>query len=138
MMGDFIKRSMTVRQMIEGERVAQALLVSLFHIGSPFIVDTEKEVNGGFFDISLAPFHALYPDMEYGYLIEMKYLKMDEKYSEEIEQKLIDQAKVQLYKYSSDENLKKQWQLKPSGHIKMKRLILIFKGYDLVHYSEYK
>jgi hypothetical protein len=129
---------MTVRQMIEGERVAQALLVSLFHIGSPFIVDTEKEANGGFFDIALAPFHAQYPDMEYGYLIEMKYIKMDEKYDEEIEQKLIDQAKVQLDKYSADESLRTQWQLKPNGPITMKRLILIFKGYDLIHYSEYE
>ena len=137
-MGRVINRCMTVRQMIEGERVAQALILSLFHIGRPFIIDSEKEANGGFFDIALAPFLAQYPDMQYGYLIEMKYLKMDEKYDTEVEQKLIDQAKLQLDKYSADENLRSQWQLKPNGHITLKRLILIFKGYDLVHYSEYE
>jgi hypothetical protein len=63
---------------------------------------------------------------------------MEEKFDEGVERKLIEQAKVQLDKYSSDENLRTQWQLKPNGHITLKKLILIFKGYDLVHYSEYK
>ena len=137
LMGETINQCMTLRQMIEGERVAQALILSLFHIGKPFIIDSEKEANGGFFDIALAPFLTQYPDMLYGYLIEMKYLKSDEKYDDGVKSNLIEKAKLQLDKYSSDEGLRRQWQLKPSGPITMKRLILIFKGHDLVHYSEY-
>ena len=136
LIGEKINNSLTLRQLIEGERSVQALLVALFHIGKPFLIEVEKEANGGFFDIALEPFLAQFPDMKYGYLIELKYLKSDEKFDSNVESKLISQAKEQLDKYASDENLRKKWQLKPMGDITLKKLVLIFKGTELVHSSE--
>ena len=136
LMAKNINESLTLRQLIEGERSVQALLMALFNVGKPFLIEVEKEANGGFFDIALEPFIALFPDMNYGYLIELKYLKSDDKFDVDIETKLVSKAKEQLDRYASDENLCKKWQLKPIGDIMLKKLVLIFKGTELVHSSE--
>ncbi len=68
--------------------------------------------------------------MKHGYLIEMKYISRGQ-YTEEIKQKEIGNAEVQLRKYAEDEKLKKLAQ----GYI-LRRLILVFKGWELVHDSE--
>ncbi|MEA3332547.1 MAG: AAA family ATPase [Pseudomonadota bacterium] len=134
---ELIEECLSVRDLIEGEKVVQTLFTAFLHAGRPFLISTEKESGGGFIDISLAPFLSLFPDMQYAYLIEMKYLKANELYNADIEQKTFAKAKAQLEKYANDENLRKQWHLDPYGEIELKRLILIFKGRELKHYSEY-
>ena len=137
LMAKNISNSLTLRQLVEGERSVQALLMSQFDLGTPFIIHVEKEANGGFFDIALAPFLAQFSDMRYGYLIELKYLKVADKFDAEVEAEIVVKAKEQLDQYAADENLHKEWQLKPHGEITLKKLVLIFKGTELVHSSEY-
>ena len=136
LMGKNINNSLSLRQLIEGERSVQALLMALFNVGRPFICDAEKEANGGFYDIALAPFLAQFSDMKFGYLIELKYLKVADKFDAKVEAEIVAKAKEQLDKYASDEKLRKSWQLKPYGEITLNKLVLIFKGTELVHSSE--
>ena len=133
--GETIKECMTVRDLIEGEKVVQALLIALFHAGRPFLIDSEREANGGFIDITLAPFLALYPDMQYAYLIEMKYLKATEEWNDKVKETTINDATAQLEQYAADTNRRKEWHLSPHGDIKLKKLIIVFKGRELVHSS---
>ena len=136
LMGETIKDCIAVRDLIDGEKATQALLLALFHAGRPFLIDSEREANGGFIDLMLAPFLALYPDMQYAYLIEMKYLKADEKWNDKVKTETINEAAEQLKKYSEDKTRRKEWQLSPYGNIKLKKLIIIFKGREMVHSSE--
>ncbi len=133
--GETIRECMAVRDLIEGEKVVQALLIALFHAGRPFLIDAEKEANGGFIDISLAPFRALYPDMKYAYLIEMKYLKAEENWDDKLKEATVKDATEQLEQYAADQNRRKEWHLHPHGNITLKKLIIVFKGRELIHLS---
>jgi hypothetical protein len=132
-MGETIQNSMSMRDLIEGERVTQTLLVALFHIGRPFIIDTERESGGGFIDITLAPFLAVYGDMKHAYLIEMKYLKASERYDGIIRDRIVAGAIAQLDRYAADPKRQREWQLPPHGEITLTKLVIIFKGQELVH-----
>ena len=68
--------------------------------------------------------------MRHGYLIELKYIPRSE-YSETLKQEKIADAEDQLRKYADDEHLKKQTQ----GYT-LTRLILVYKGWELVYDSE--
>ncbi|MFT5129252.1 MAG: hypothetical protein ACI8W8_002874 [Rhodothermales bacterium] len=132
-MGETVRECMSMRDLIEGERVAQALLVALFHVGRPFVISSERESDGGFIDIALGPFLAVYPDMNYAYLIEMKYLKASEAYDDGIRDTIVSEASAQLDRYAAAPRLKREWQLPPHGEIILTKLVLIFKGRELVH-----
>ena len=44
-----------------------------------FVIHTERELNKGCADLYLEPFVAQYPDIGYGYVVEVKYLKRSER-----------------------------------------------------------
>jgi hypothetical protein len=131
--GETIKTSMAMRDLIEGERVVQALFIALFHVGRPFIIDSEREAGGGFIDITLAPFLAVFGDMTHAYLIEMKYLKASAPYDESIRDQIVADASAQVDRYAADPNRRREWQLPPHGDIILTKLVVIFKGQELVH-----
>ena len=63
-----------------------------------YLIRSEKEVGKGFSDLYLEPFTAKYPDIGYGYLIEIKYLKRSE-WSEKKIKALSIEAKQQLLRF---------------------------------------
>ncbi len=70
------------------------------------------------------------------YLIELKYLQKSEEYNDEVRDALIAKATDQLAKYADDKNIKKEWQLKPNGHINLTKLIVIFQGEEMKYRTQ--
>ncbi len=91
----------------------------------------------GFSDMVFKPFFALYPDAEFGYLVEFKYIPKKD-YSEEKRDKFVEDATNQLLKYESDDKFKKEMQLAPFGDKKVIKLIVIFSGGDMKLLKEIK
>ncbi|MEM7538824.1 MAG: PD-(D/E)XK nuclease domain-containing protein, partial [Chloroflexota bacterium] len=99
-----------------------------------FLTWSENETNGGFVDLYLEPFVARFPDMKYGYLIELKYLSQKDasgKKGKENLQKKIDEAHSQLIRYANDERLQKYAQT-----ITFKKLALVYTGWKLAYAKE--
>ena len=123
---------MTARDKIEGERYIQAYFKALLGLSNAMIVSSEKPSQDGYADIALAPFLLQYPDITYGYLIEMKYLKAKDDYNVAVEQEIIEKATAQLNKYAKDKNIHKEWQIKPDGTVTLKKIMLVFRGRELI------
>ncbi|MEM7538827.1 MAG: AAA family ATPase, partial [Chloroflexota bacterium] len=101
-----IQKQASVRDHLNGEKVVQGFLLAYLNITHHFLTWSENETNGGFVDLYLEPFVARFPDMKYGYLIELKYLSQKDasgKKGKENLQKKIDEAHSQLIRYANDE-----------------------------------
>ena len=64
-----------IRDYLDGEKVVQAFLAAHFSLIGHFLIHSERELNKGYADLHLEPFLARYPDVRYGYVMEIKYLK---------------------------------------------------------------
>ncbi|MCL2064464.1 MAG: ATP-binding protein [Candidatus Cloacimonetes bacterium] len=128
----------SVRDFKNGEAVIKTFHLIYLNINDFYISYSEKEMNKGFADITLFPFYQKYPDMKYAYLIELKYIKKDfegEKLSSEIQNK-IKEATEQLEKYSEDHYSKKEFSIAPYGDVVLKKLIVIYQGWEMVYCEE--
>jgi len=130
-MAETIEAGMCARDKIEGERYIQAFLKAQLGLSDAMIVSSEKPNADGYTDLAIAPFLGLYPDIEYAYLIEIKYLKEKEPFNDRVKNQVLEKAKSQLAKYAEDYNIEKEWQLKPNGNVFLKKLVLIFHGRTL-------
>jgi len=131
-----MKESMSLRDLITGEKSIQAFLNVYLGLSQRYIVHVEKELNKGFADIVMEPFKARFPEIKYAYLIEIKYMKKvkGKKAKENGKlQQLIAEAKKQLSKYSMDSKFEKS--MTGTNLIK---LVLVFTGIELVHIEEVK
>jgi hypothetical protein len=90
-----------------------------------------SEMGGGFVDLDLEPFLARYPDMRFGYLIELKYIARSE-YNQVKLQEKIDEAKGQFVRYSNDERIRKV-----ADQVPLKHLILVYNGWELAYREEW-
>jgi hypothetical protein len=125
-----IDRIIVLRDFIDGERVVGAYFLSLFSITNDFIIEHEKEQSLGFSDMVFKPFYAIYEEIEYGYLVEFKYLSKKD-YSPEKMSQYIEDATAQLKRYETDDKFKKEMQLTPYGDKKLIKLILLFVGGEM-------
>ncbi|MCP4148167.1 MAG: AAA family ATPase, partial [bacterium] len=125
---NLMRESMSLRDMITGEKSVQAFLNVYLGLSNLFIIHPEKELNKGYADLLMEPFLARYEGIKYSYLLEIKYLKREGKITEKRLEKLKTTAKEQLNAYSLDEKFKKN--IEKTTLIK---LILIFKGHDLIY-----
>ncbi|MCL2065783.1 MAG: ATP-binding protein [Candidatus Cloacimonetes bacterium] len=128
----------SVRDFIDGEAVVKTFQLIYLNINDFYTSYSEKEMNKGFADIVLFPFYQKYPDMKYAYLIELKYIKKDfegEKLSQEIKIKIKD-ATEKLTKYSDDHHSKKEFNIAPFGDVVLKKIIVVYHGWDLVYCEE--
>ena len=133
LIAETISEGMCARDKIEGERYVQAYFKALFGLSDAMIVSSERSAIDGYTDIAIAPHLAQYPDIEYAFLIEMKYLKCKEEYNEK---EIVKTATAQLAKYAKDKNINKEWQIKPHGNLILKKFILIFHGRELKYAEE--
>ena len=116
--------SMSLRDLITGEKSIQAFLNVYLGLSQLYIIHAEKELNKGFADILLEPFIVRYRDMKYAYILEVKYIKKGDK-TKKVET-IVKQAEAQLRKYSLDSKLGKSIE----GAILIK-LVLVFSGTEL-------
>ena len=120
-----VEKQTSVRDYLSGEKVIQTFLLAYLNVSDYFITRSEAEMGKGFADLYLEPFLSKYPDVNYAYLIEVKYMTRSE-FSEEKMKELLDEAKLQLIKYSSDEGI-----IRRTGGAALKSLVLVFSGWEL-------
>jgi hypothetical protein len=116
-----------LRDFIDGERSIQTFLRAYLNVTNYYITRSEFELNKGFCDILLLPNLLNFLDMEYSFLIEIKYINKTDFSNSELEKK-IREAKMQLEKYKEDASLEKF-----AGTTKLIKIILIFSGVELKH-----
>ena len=131
-LSQIVKENFAVRDAVEGEKVVQSTLVALLAAAKgPYFVKHEREAEGGFYDIALAPQLDRWPEIAHAALIEMKYVKAgDPAPSAEALAKIKADASVQLDRYSSDPALAAAWRLKEN--VALHRLVLVFHGGECV------
>ncbi|MCP5048743.1 MAG: AAA family ATPase [bacterium] len=125
---DRMKESMSLRDLITGEKSIQAFLNVYLGLSNLYIIHTEKELNKGYSDILMEPSPTHYEGISYTYLLELKYTASGAKANDVGVNKLKTEAEEQLKKYSMDEKFKKNL-----GNTTLIRLVLIFSGHELIH-----
>ena len=133
-----LRESMSLRDLITGEKSIQAFLNVYLGLSNLFIIHTEKELNKGYADIVMEPFIAVYEGLKYSYVLELKYIKPEGKGKKKpakpapgVMKKLKAEAKKQLGNYSIDEKFKKSME-----KTQVIKLVLIFYGSDLVYIGQ--
>ena len=122
-----VKNQTSVRDYLAGEKVIQGFLLAYLNLTDYFLPGTEMEMNKGFADIFLEPFWARFPDMGYGYVIELKYIKRGE-LTRDILEKKIAEAREQLNKYAQDDHV-----VKAMSKGKLKKIVLVYHGWEMVY-----
>jgi hypothetical protein len=130
-LSDQIEKQTSIRDYLNGEKVVQGFLLAYLNVVDYYITQSEAEMNKGYSDIYMAPFLSKYADLEFSYLIEIKYIKRG-KYSEEIQMEKIQDAKKQLDQYVQSDRVKNS-----IGSTRLIRIILVYKGWELVYCEEY-
>jgi hypothetical protein len=123
-----MKESMSLRDLITGEKSIQAFLNVYLGLSDLYIIHSEKEMNKGYADLALEPFLARYEGIKYSYLLEIKYLKSGVKRGDPGVQELINTAEEQLKNYSMDEKFAKNIE-----NTRLIRLVLIFSGHEAIY-----
>ena len=115
-----------IRDYLDGEKVVQAFLAAHFSLVGHFLIHSERELNKGYADLHLEPFLARYPDVRYGYVIEVKYLKRGDGADKAAVEARLREARTQLRSYLTDGRLRR---LQPAvRHI---GLTVVFHGWEL-------
>ena len=125
---DAIAAQTSIRDYLDGEKVIQGFLAAYLGVSRHLLVRTELEFNKGFADISLEPLVAQFPELRYGYLIELKYLKRSDDAGEANVQAAVQDAEAQLRRYLADERLGRAY---PS--VRFGGLVVIFHEWEMVH-----
>jgi hypothetical protein len=128
-----MSKSMSLRDLITGEKSIQAFLNVYLGLSDLYIIHSEKELNKGYADLVLEPFLARYEGMKYSYLMEIKYTKSGLKPGDTEIHRLKSKAEEQLKKYSIDKNFKKNIE-----KTRLIKLVLIFSGHELIDIDEVK
>ena len=125
-LGEAIAAQTGIRDYLDGEKVVQAFLAAHFSLIGHFLIHSERELNKGYADLHLEPFLARYPDVRYGYVIEIKYLKRDEAADKAAVEARLREARRQLRSYLADPALHRQ---QPAvRHI---GVAVVFHGWEL-------
>ena len=127
---DAIAAQTSIRDYLDGEKVIQGFLAAYLGVSRHFLVRTEAELNKGFADIVLEPLVAQYPELRYGYLIELKYIRRGDDASEAKVLPAVEGAEDQLRRYLADERLRLQY---PS--VQFDGLVVVSHGWELAHCS---
>ena len=139
---EFVQREINkhtrIRDFILKENLIKAFYLIYFNVFDNYISTSEEELNKGYADLVLKPFYQKFKDIKFGYLIEFKYIKREVP-ADEIQpliDKNVSEAKIQLEKYAEDEFARVMFGLPPYGLVTLKKVIVVFHGWDLVYCEE--
>jgi len=125
-----VRKQTSIRDYLSGEKVIQGFLLAYLNVTDYFLTWSEHELDKGFADLYLEPFLARFPDMRYGYLIELKYIARGE-FNESKLQEAITDATTQLKQYAGDKRLQSLPQ-----EVTLKKLVVVYNGWELVYPEE--
>ena len=122
-----IARQTGIRDYISGEKVIQGFLAAYLSVADHYVFRSEAELGMGHADICLEPLVARYPNLQRGYLIELKYLKRSESADEAAVAAAAGEAAAQLERYLAEERLARQF-----PGVRFIGLIVVFHGWEMV------
>ena len=123
------RENSSVRDAMEGERNLQGFLKAYLALASYYLVAPELEMNYGYCDFFLLPDKQRYPDVEHSYILELKYSARTTT-DTELEVQAAE-GRRQLMQYSEDKAVRCL-----AGGTTLHRLLLQFRGWDMVKYEE--
>ncbi len=123
-----VEKQTSIRDYLTGEKVIQTFLLAYLNVTDYYTTRTEEEMGKGFVDLYLEPFFPKYDDINYGYFIELKYIKRSE-FTDTLKQEKIDEATTQLQQYATDPRV-------AQNRVNLIGVMLVFCGWELVHYEE--
>ena len=131
---DFLRDALAeqtgIRDYMDGEKVVHGFVAAHLSLSQYFLLHSEYELNKGYADLYLEPFVAQYSDMQFGYVLELKYLKRRESLDASVVADKVQEAVLQLRGYLADPSLPRRY---PSvQHI---GLAVVFHGWELVAYQ---
>ena len=131
---DFLRDALAeqtgIRDYMDGEKVVHGFVAAHLSLSQYFLLHSEYELNKGYADLYLEPFVAQYPDMQFGYVLELKYLKRSESLDESVVADRMQEAVLQLRSYLADPSLPRRY--RSVRHI---GLAVVFHGWELVAYQ---
>ena len=127
---DALAEQTSIRDYMDGEKVIHGFVAAYLGMIDQFLLHSEYELNKGYADLYLEPFVAQYPDVGFGYVLELKYLKRHESLGASLVAEKVAEAVVQLRGYLADSSLCRRY---PSvRHI---GLAVVFHGWEMVAYE---
>ena len=131
---DFLRDALAeqtgIRDYMDGEKVVHGFVAAHLSLSQYFLLHSEYELNKGYADLYLEPFVAQYSDMQFGYVLELKYLKRSASLNESVVADKVQEAVLQLRSYLADPSLPRRY---PSvRHI---GLAVVFHGWEMVAYE---
>ncbi|TGN99660.1 hypothetical protein PN36_35250, partial [Candidatus Thiomargarita nelsonii] len=131
-LADEVDKQTAIRDFLSGEKVIQTFLLAYLNVADYYISRTEVEMGKGFVDLYLEPFFPKYEEIKYAYLIELKYITQS-KFTSKVLQEQVKEAKNQLRQYAADPRV-----VKGNRGVNLISIMLIFRGWELVHCEEVK
>lgn len=120
---DQVDKKAVLRDAIYQESTIKTLMLAYMGLTDYFIIWPEFEAGRGFSDLYLMPNLANYPDMQYSYLIELKFLRRDDTTTKV--ESLMQEAETQLHKYAFDEKVKSS-----TGNTRLRLLAAVYRGWQ--------
>ncbi|MFP4332938.1 MAG: AAA family ATPase [Campylobacterales bacterium] len=114
-LAQILKQCTSIRDFIDGESFIKAFMLCYLNLNPYYELKSEPESNKGYIDILLNP---VKDEIPYGGLIELKYIKRDEKDNKELLKQKAKEAREQLNQYDLGERFIK--------------VIIIFCGWEMV------
>ena len=134
---DFLRDALAeqtgIRDYLDGEKVIHGFVAAHLSMVDQFLLHSEYELNKGYADLYLEPFVAQYPDMGYGYVLELKYVKRSTSLNASDVADKVQEAVLQLRGYLADPSLRRRY--RSVRHI---GLAVVFHGWEMVAYQAVK
>ncbi len=131
---DFLRDALAeqtgIRDYLDGEKVIHGFVAAHLSMVDQFLLHSEYELNKGYADLYLEPFVAQYPDMGYGYVLELKYVKRSVSLDASGVADKVQEAVLQLRGYLADPSLRRRY--RSVRHI---GLAVVFHGWEMVAYQ---
>ena len=130
-LADQINKQTSIRDFLKEEKIIQGFLLAYLNMTSDvYIIQSEYEANKHYTDLYFQPFIGKYGDeIKYSYLMELKYLKREA--NDSAIDPAVKEAREQLLNYEKDDIVQKT-----KGNTQLKKVLLVFKGWELVAKEE--
>ena len=131
---DFLRDALAeqtgIRDYLDGEKVLHGFVAAYLSMVDQFLLHSEYELNKGYADLYLEPFVSQYPDLGYGYVLELKYVKRSASLDASGVADKVQEAVRQLRHYLADPSLRRRY--RSVRHI---GLAVVFHGWEMVAYQ---
>ncbi len=121
-----IEEQSSVRDYIQGEKMIQGFLLAYLNVTTVYMCRSEVELSKGYVDLFLIPTDQLTIHVNFGYIVEVKYLRRRKSLPETTVKKAQEEAATQVKQYL------KHYENQQSDSMKFIGIVLVFHGWEMV------